>query len=227
MDDRLINRDKLAALFQVGDKRIKDLIQLLDDPDQEISLRAQIVIRYLGTEIGMKGLLEWYGKRKQFSVAGPIPLPLREWDYDVIYANYVGKPVRGWYGAEPYIYALALDYSPRARAVLDEVVKSAKGGDESLVAVQAIKRIQASQPKQTLKGQKDLAKLVLRNAFFVSPEDRKHTSARLLNLSDSGDKALVEVYINRGALAEEWYHVVIQRCEQDWKFLSISQVGVS
>src|SRR3989442_9037930 len=50
----------LAALFKNGDARIDDLIEALHDPDKNISLRAQIVIRYLGNETGMKALENWY-----------------------------------------------------------------------------------------------------------------------------------------------------------------------
>ena len=227
MNSRLEDRDKLAALFRVGDERITDLIQALDDPSPEISLRAQIVIRYLGNDVGMKALLEWYDRRKQFTVAGPIPLPLREWDYKVIYANYVGKPPETWTGTEPYIYALALDDSHRAKEVLKELTKSAGNLDEATVAGRALARVQANQPAILLTGQKDLSKLVLNNAFFVMPEDQKYTTARLLALNRAKDKALVEIYISRGRLSEEWYHVVIKKRGQGWEFFSITQVAVS
>ncbi|MCA1607614.1 MAG: hypothetical protein LC775_19590, partial [Acidobacteria bacterium] len=74
---------------------------------------------------------------------------------------------------------------------------------------------------------KELGKEVLNNAFFVAQEDRKYTSARVLALNSAKKKALVEVYINRGTLAEEWYHVVLRRCDQGWKFVSITPVAVS
>lgn len=227
MSSPRLDRDKLAALFRIGDQQLADLIQALDDPAPEIRLRAQIIIRYLGDDVGMKALYKWYDKRQQFSVVGPIPLPLSEYDYKVIYANYIGKPSKAWSEAERYIYALALDGSPQAKAALSKMIKSASSLDEATVAGNAIKRVQESQPAMLLTEQKDLAKLVLKNAFFIAPEDRKYTSARLLALNGAEDKALIEVYINRGALSEEWYHVVIRKCEQGWKFFSITQVAVS
>ena len=51
-----LDSDKLASLFKIGDKRIVDLIQALDDADRNVSLSAQVVIRYLGNEQGMKSL---------------------------------------------------------------------------------------------------------------------------------------------------------------------------
>lgn len=53
MNNRLDDRDKLATLFRVGDERITDLIQALNDPNPDISLRAQVIIRYLGSDVGM------------------------------------------------------------------------------------------------------------------------------------------------------------------------------
>jgi hypothetical protein len=227
MSSPQLNQGSLAALFRVGDQRLADLIQALEDPAPEISRRAQIIIRYLGDEVGMRALYKWYGKRQQFSVAGPIPLPLSEYDYKVIHANYIDQPSKAWSGAEKYIYALALDGSPQAKAALSEMIKSAGSLDEDTVAGSTIKRVQESQPAMLLTGQRNLAKLVQSNAFFIDPEDQKYTSARLLALNKAKDKALIEVYINRGALSEEWYHVVIKKCGQGWKFFSITQAAVS
>lgn len=229
MEDRRSNSDELAALFKVGGERIDDLTRALDDPDHDISLRAQIMIRYLGNAEGMKALNEWYIKqRDEYRVAGPIPLPLSDWDYKVVNMNFLGKPPQTWrdQGVQ-YIYALALDGSQQARTELDEMIKSAGEVDETTFVGYAIKRVQTSQPKKLLTGEKDLAKLVLDNAFFLSPQDHKRAAARLLGLNGVKDKALVEVHINRGQFAEEWYHVVISRCGQGWKFFAIAPIAVS
>src|SRR5262245_28514445 len=45
--------EQLALLFRVGDEKIVDLMEALSDPDKEVSLSAQMVIRYLGNEQGM------------------------------------------------------------------------------------------------------------------------------------------------------------------------------
>ena len=227
MNDQISSSDKLAKLFRVGDERIADLLKALDDPNPDISRRAQIVIRYLGNNTGVKGLFEWYDKQKQFPVAGPIPLPLTEWDYKVIHAQYINEPPEKWERSESYIYALALDGSPKAKEALEKMIKIAGNLDEATVANRAVKRVQASRPARILTSKQDLAELARDNAFFVSPDDRKYTSARLLALNGAKDKALVEVYINRGVLSEEWYHVVIQNGEQGWQFFSITQVAVS
>jgi hypothetical protein len=73
----------------------------------------------------------------------------------------------------------------------------------------------------------DLAKGVLNNVFFVSAEDRKYTSAKLIGFNQKRDKAIIEIYINRGPLSEEWYHVVVRILGRTWRYLSITQIAVS
>lgn len=227
MNDVKSNNDKLAKLFRAGDERIADLLKALDDPNPDISLRAQVVIRYLGNDVGVKGLFEWYDKQKQFRVAGPIPLPLSEWDYKVVYAQYITEPPEKWVKSEPYMYALALDDSPKAKEALEKMIRIASNLDEATVANRAASRIQADQPAKILAGKEDLADLIRSNAFFISSDDRKYTSARFLALNGAKNKGLIEVYINRGRLSEGWYHVVVQKCEQGWRFFSITPVATS
>lgn len=227
MKDVTQNSAELARLFRVGDERIADLIMALDDPDPEISLRAQVVIRYLGNNTGVDGLLRWFEKQERFAVSGPIPIPLQELDYMVINAQYINEPPEKWVRPEPYIYALVLDGSPRAKDALDKILEIAIKMDDANVANRATRLVQAGQPGQLLKGGRNLARLVLDNAFFVMPSDRKFTSTRLLAFNRGKDKALIEAYINRGVLAEEWYHVVIQKCEKGWRFFSVTQVALS
>lgn len=215
-DDRKV----LAALFKTGDTHIDYLIKALHDPDRNISLRAQIVIRYLGNQTGMKALEEWYSKQLEIVRSGPIPIPLSERDYKWISDQSIND-------VGDYIYALALDGSPRARAVLNEMTKKKAGVDDGMFAVQALKRVNVSQPEKLLIGGNDLAKLVLKNAFFIDSISRPYTSARLVGLNGRKDKAIVEVYVKPGPLAEEWYHVVISKHGRDWKFFSITQIAVS
>jgi hypothetical protein len=129
--------------------------------------------------------------------------------------------------SERYIYALALEDSPRAKEVLNKVIGSATNLGEGSIVGRAIELVQANQPSKLFTGTKDLAELVLQNAFFIAPSDMKHTSAKVLALNATNDKALVEVYINRGTLAEEWYHAIIMKSGQQWKFFSITQVSMS
>jgi len=220
------DREVLATLFKTGDERISDLIEALNDHDREISVRAQIVIRYLGNETGMKALESWYKNQAQIVIAGPVPLPLRERDYEFINVEYIDKPGLAWI-ADSYIYALALDGSAKAKNLLNEMMKRAGPIDNSTAGGRALGRVFASAPRKLLTAQTDLAKMVLANAFFILPSDRAYSSSRLLALNAANDKALVEVYINRGPLAEEWYHVVISKQGRNWKFFSITQVAVS
>ena len=221
------DRETLATLFKIGDEQISELIKALQDSDPKVSLRAQIVIRYLGNETGMKALEDWSSKQTEVVTSGPIPLPLKERDYAFIRDQYLSRPVATWMAGDQYIYALALDGSPRAKAVLRELKKSAGATDDSTVAGRAIRRTTERDAERVLVGQHDLTKSVIENAFFIATNDRRFTSAKLLGLNRAKQKALVEIYINRGRLAEEWYHVVLSKHGQGWKFFSITQVAVS
>ena len=221
MKDYDLHPERLAALFRIGDARIGDLVNALDDPDKEVSLNAQIVIRYLGNEAGLKGLAEYYKKpRKEYWISGPIPIPLIDFDYDFIKSHPSNM-------GEEYIYALALDDSPKAKELLASIARTnGNASTDSLMAL-ALLRVNSGDPTKLLVGNTDLAKLVLDNAFFVGEQDKKYLSAHLVELNDTKNKALVEVYINRGVLAEEWWHVVINKRENGWRFFSITQVAVS
>jgi hypothetical protein len=216
--------EQLARLFKQGDDRITDLIRALDDPDKVVSRNAQVTIRYLGSDIGMRAMIQAYGRGGTYVMAGPVPLPLRDWDYEYI-RNYYLKGSPWDHRTGSYIYALALDESPKARTLLDQMIQNAKK-DPKFIHID-LDRVEASPPKGLLSGQGDLAKMVLESAFFIAPQDRKDTSARLLGLNGAEDKAIVEVHINRGPLAEEWYHVVVRKCDQGWKFFSITKVAQS
>jgi hypothetical protein len=147
------NSASLAELFRTGDERIADLIKLLDDQDPFTSVRAQIVIRYLDNEAGMKALSQYYAQPGMRQVAGPKPLP--------------------------------------------------------------------SDERKSIPAGGSLAELVQQNCSCVKTEDIEYTHSRVLARSASGDKALIEIYINRGVLMEEWYHVVIKKRENGWQFVSI------
>lgn len=213
------DRKVLAELFKTDDGHIKYLIRALDDKNQQISLRAQIVLRYLGDETGMKALERWYTTQAQIVRSGPIPVPLSELDYKWIEAQSID-------GAAEYIYALALDGSLNASTVLAELKKK-EVDDTGTFAVQALHRVSESDPHKLLVGRNSLSSLVLKNAFFIGSNDRPKTKAHVIGFNARKNKALIEVYVDRGPLAEEWYHVVIAKYSRGWKFFSITQISVS
>ncbi len=208
--------NKLAKLFHIGDERINDLIAALGDKDESISLHAQIAIRYLGNPQGMKAIQDRYYKGTENRTTGPIPLPLAQWDYDFINKNYLNESRLSW-GFSRYIYALALDDSPKAASTLDRMLE--KYGQPLRFSPERI--------RMTFESSQDMAQVVLKNAFFISPEDKKYATAQWLAYNGSKDKALVEIYINRGVLIEEWHHVVVSKSERGWRFYSITMVAQS
>lgn len=212
------------SLFQIGDARIADLIHALKDKDSEIRRRAQIIIRYLSNPEGIKALHEIYANQNESISSGPVPIPLADWDYKFLRSLFFENPQEHWGLLEfNYIFALLLDDSPRADAFLKELEK-ARGLSEARMFWGTD---DVNNARKKLSGEADLPKLVLSHAFFVRPSDRQYTSARLVALNGAKDKAFVEIYIDGGVLAEKWWHVVISKQDDGWRFNSIYQAAVS
>lgn len=215
---------EFAYLFENGDERIADLIRALQDEDGEIQLRAQVIIRYLANAEGIKALHDIYAKQTNISLAGSIPTPLDDWDYQFIRSHFFAHRQETWSIFEfQYVSALMLDGSPRAEALLKEIEKS-----HSLREVEEFfNRTKVKNMRQVFSGEGDLSKLVLSHAFFVDSQDRQYASARLIALNGAKTRALVEIYINRGPLAEEWWNVVVDKQGNGWRFNSVYQAAVS
>jgi hypothetical protein len=221
----IIGDRSLTMLFGIGDEQIQDLIRALDDPNKIVRRNAQAVIRYLGNDVGMRALIEGYKKSSAYLLAGPIPLPLRDWDYEYIKKHYLKQSGAWDQNAASYIYALALDGSPDAVALLSELnTKVEKGVTPYHYALHQVKAIQS---REIARKETDLAKLVVANAFFISSERRAYASGKLLGFNHTKDKALIEVNVGGVPLAEESYHIVLERHGEDWRFLSVNRVAVS
>lgn len=63
--DRRTGNKELRQLFEAADARMADLIRALDDPQKEISINAQVIIRYLAVQESLAALSEWYRKQNE------------------------------------------------------------------------------------------------------------------------------------------------------------------
>jgi hypothetical protein len=214
---------QLGTLFRIGDVRIADLIQALDDSDENVRLNARSIIRYLGNEKGLEILLK-HAKGKNFIVPPPVPLPISEWDYQWVQSQYLTGDPEFDMRSISYIYALALDGSRRATSVLHQLISTAK---KRKIKLPALSYIRSSLVGNVFIGERDLMKAVLSNAFFLSPRARRLSTARLISYNGIKNKALIEIHVSGGYLAEEWYHVVISKHGRGWRVFSITLVAVS
>jgi len=200
----------LAGLFALADERMPDLIALLDSKDEGTRTEAQRIIRYSASAEGMKALAD--PERGRF-FTGPVPVPITTADLKLFDSEYFQR--------EPcqigctFVYALALDPSDEAQARYQAAVKRVRPG-----AIRAQFKERAV-PRMVCDGCKDLAAAVLTRAFFLSEADLPYTRASVLAYSGDHQKALVSVYVNEGALAERWYHVVLRRTGTEWDFVSV------
>lgn len=217
---------QLTTLFRVGDERIHDLTKALDDSNEDVRLNAQVVIRYLGNEQGMNALLTSYSKAdpRGYIFAGPAPLPMHEVDYRFISSLCSGDLSKRCVLPPGYLFALAHDGSARATSLLREVMEhEKKRGNEGI----AQRYTQSSSSDQLIAEEDHLAEAVLKKASFLSARERRLSTARFVSYNGAKDKALLEIYVDGGALAEGWYHIVLSKSGQAWKFFSINLVAVS
>lgn len=221
-DDRGGN---LAALFRTGDEKIGDLIRLLDDVEPNVSNNAQMVIRYLGNRSGMDALIRHYAKSDQTIIAGPVPLPLTDWDYDFISSTYLNSPENFGELSTQYLYALALDGSPRAKELLSRMLETAKAAKVAPFTLESVNSIGAASTFSA--SDVSVAAEALRASNFLRPADKEHATAKLIAFNKAQDKALLEIYVNHGVLAEEIYHIVVNKSGQGWRFFSISLIAIS
>lgn len=219
----------LARLFNLGDDCIGDLISLLNGSDFDISVAAQQGLRYLGNEKGLSALAAWNKKNKKtYPVWGPVPVPIMDFDYELIELNLLNDGQRDLgLVVSSHIFALAIDNSPKSKNLFKEVVQKYESKTDS-VNKRIVARLHQNYPLRPFAGTSaTVANDVLQNAFFLSEEDRKFTTARLLSFNGKKDKALVELHMSRGLMAEEWYHVVVSRTGTVWQFYSITFIKQS
>lgn len=206
----------LASAFRTGDDNIDDLIALLNDSDENVRLNAQVVIRYLGNKRGMEALAGRLKAGQTKGIAGPVPIPLSEWDFDWIEGHLLCSAchLAGW-GVPEYGYALLLDDSPRAKQTLSTLMEKFSA---NWLPARAATRFGDESP---------LERELLKHAFWLSSTEQKASTAKMLSVATNSDKALFEVHVNQGALAEKWFHVVAIRELGDWRIISVTMVSQS
>lgn len=220
----------ISKLFQIGDKCINDIIFNLNGKDFQMSVAAQEIIRYLGNEKGLIALETWNkNNSKSYPVWGPVPTPIMDFDYEMIEANLLGDSQR-YLGllTSKYFYALAIDKnSPKSKLLFQRILRNLEADNEETITRRIADHFKNNYPLKSFLSTKNIENSVLDNAFFLSEEDKKFTNAKLLSFNENKDKALIELHLSRGLLAEEWHHVVIKKIENNWEFFSITFIKQS
>ncbi|HEU4415215.1 MAG TPA: hypothetical protein VFT65_10575 [Candidatus Angelobacter sp.] len=213
--DPLAGND-LGQAFSIGDSHIDDLIVALRDPDPRIRENAQRVIRYLGNPQGMLALFQAYVTEDVSSFMGPVPAPLSEWDYLHLEKFVLCEKCKPAGPDLDYEYALALDPSPRAQEALARIKSKL-----------SFSLLFGLPPAPGALTDKNLSSGLLDEAFFMDSDDRRAASVRLVAHTVDKKKALYQIHVYHGPLAEKWFNVVLVRYASGWRFLSVSFAGVS
>ena len=215
--DNSTDDKRLAKLFEMGDENIDELIESLKVLNTKVQLNAQKVIRYLANEKGMKAVFESYKTNNQYSFVYPVPIPLNDWDYEFLDKNCLQTPVCDVDYA--YATALILDNSKKSLQIYNSI------RDRIAVSEQPLfKKILETQG-DLVSQETNLEKLIEKQ--LIPSSELKCTTISLLAYSSKKDKALVELYINHGVLAEEWFNLVLKKTSNGWQIISLAQTAIS
>ena len=119
-----------------------------------------------------------------------------------------------------YLFALILDGSPKALAVLHKIFERLRKHWHDYLASRYEEMLAAN---KSLVTEGDLGNMVLKNAFFLSQRELRRTTAKLMSFNLTKDKALIWVNVDYAAQ----YHVVVSKCGQEWKYYSIRLAVIS
>jgi hypothetical protein len=209
---------EMVEIFRQGNAITFNLVDELDNPSESIRTNAQLMIRVIGDEQGIRALHKWYEIPRPSLVisGGPFPIPLQEWDFWFIERNILNRSSREW-GNEGinYLLALAIDGSVRARGLTNRML-AAVGNDESTEVFQITKNIKAS--KITCCEQCTAQEFVRKNAFFLAPEDKMNVTIELLAYSYGKKKALLSTSQTFG----NTFLIVLEQSDSRWKFQSVA-----
>lgn len=75
LDSLAENSSVLVTFLRKRDQHLQNLISALDDPDSDLSLRAQIVLRYLGHPAGLAAIDRWTRRQSGTHAVAPAPMP--------------------------------------------------------------------------------------------------------------------------------------------------------
>ncbi|HKV92066.1 MAG TPA: hypothetical protein VJW20_05920 [Candidatus Angelobacter sp.] len=206
----------LAHLFKYGDSRMSELIIALNDPDARVRENAQRVIRYLGNPEGMRAIFSQNGNGKAMVFTGPVPVPLSEWDYVYLEKEVLCDRCQLNAPQVDYIYALALDQSPRAQETLSRIKSKTK-----------LPWLYGNPITPEGSGDEKVLRNLIDRAFYLDAEDKKASTVRLVARTVDGQKALYEIHVDQSALAEKWFHIVLEKDGPGWRYLSVSLAAES
>jgi hypothetical protein len=124
--------EELRKMFEEADTRIQDLIKALDDPQKEVNLNAQVIIKYLADPTGLKSLNEWY--RKQIGEGKGYSMPKLELLSEAKYLEGVESDLaklamknKKIFEASAYnaddVTARLIAYNKRAKIALIEIIQ--------------------------------------------------------------------------------------------------------
>jgi hypothetical protein len=217
LTDGIFQSSGMKRIFADGSTSTPKLIEALNDSNKAVNLNAQLMLRLIGDHKGITDLHDWYEKpRPVLSIVnGPVPVPLRDWDYQQIGAV-LARPPREWReNALNYLYALSIDQSRHAKELLTKMLSAAET-DNNSAAFQVAANLRRWQAEADACSPATPQEFVRKHSFFLAPEERKNSKIKLIGYSNDKHLALLSVSQTFG----NSFWVVLRNTSTCWRYQS-------
>lgn len=217
----------LRALFATPPNGLDLIMKFVGSSNVDESKGAQFIIRYLGGDEHLDQMLELCNSRCFLS--GPIPIPLHPLDAKELeyLLNKTDLCKLSDFNMK-YVYAAFFDNSSPSRELRNRVEEKARYCPKDSIFVSRLSALQTVNKRQIEVGIERSVELVRDNLFFLTDEERKRAKLQYLGVNYRGDRALFEILIDNGVLANRYIHVVfLKNGENKWRFYSVTQVSQS
>jgi hypothetical protein len=216
----------MAKLFRQEGDVVPELVSALDDSDERVAGRAQIMLRLIGDEEGVRRLLAWYEQRRAVlrTVNGPVQTPLQEWDYKQIADMLQARPSSKW-KENPInsLFALAIDHSPRAQSFFAQMIDAIPARDDLTPLFQFATYVRDRPQEAAACEPGDPLEFVTRNAFFMPAEEKGSSALEQISSATGGRLLLVRVSRAFG----NTFLVVLRRPSDCWRYQSVALYSVN
>ena len=221
-------KQSLITLFSKDESSLEKVSEYWNSSESSQSIGAQRIVRYTGYPKILKKWERWCIGKSGCLASGAIPIPLTQLDKQVILYKLENEEICNWgYTDMGYIYALLLDKSKASQNLLQKIKSKTNYCLDDSIIKTGFKNAEKANPREIILDSKNLTDAVLDNLFFLNKRDLKNKTVSFWAFNNKKDKALLEVYVNHGILAERFYHIVLKKTNKGWRYFSITLVALS
>lgn len=225
----------LATLFATGQSRERELAEVCHNEDQDLRGEAYFVLLLIGSPetAACVGNLDLEGEPPVLATGDE----LQTEDFEHIDRILTENPCHRNKDCKPHddcpsidestSYALALNGSARARALLKRIAdqfKACHGEEIDLASLND----SASKTRKLQLNTANFESAMKQSAFFVPEDQQKAVSVELLARNETNSRRLVAVSYRCGMLCGSGYYVVLKKNSAGtWDYVLVSRAWIS